>query len=273
MSQKTGKFVTNYTWDVGAGLPVVLQEKKAQILQDDGTIFTMGAVVSPTPVTYVYGLGLISATDAAGNQRYYFPDALGSTITTVNRANRQVVGQYEYDAFGGLRVGSATGEPFLFTGQQFDNKARDTAGGLYYLRNRVYDPSTGRFLTRDPLPGQPTAPQTQNRYPYVENNPVNRVDPQGLDSELAPPQTTLLTILPGVLSARSCTGSLLQALTGAIVLFIALAVLTNPSTSGTLAVLALNLPPAAAWLSAGAGGVWLYLGITGILENCGDHNR
>jgi RHS repeat-associated protein len=139
-------------------------------------------------VTYVYGLGLISATDAAGNQRYYFPDALGSTITTVKGSNRQVVGQYEYDVFGSLRVGSAAGEPFLFTGQQFDNKARDVAGGLYYLRNRVYDPSIGRFLTRDPLPGQLTAPQTQNRYPYVENNPVNRVDPRGLhDSEAARP--------------------------------------------------------------------------------------
>jgi RHS repeat-associated protein len=120
----------------------------------------------------------------AGNQRYYFPDALGSTITTVKGSNRQVVGQYEYDAFGGLRVGSATGEPFLFTGQQFDNKARDVAGGLYYLRNRVYDPSIGRFLTRDPLRGSALSPQTQNRYVYVENNPVNRVDPSGLhDSE------------------------------------------------------------------------------------------
>ncbi|MDO8616279.1 MAG: RHS repeat-associated core domain-containing protein [Dehalococcoidia bacterium] len=183
MSQKTGKFVTNYTWDVGSGLPLVLQEKRAQILQDDGTIFTTGSVVSPTPVTYVYGLGLISATDAAGNQRYYFPDGLGSTITTVNRATRQVVGQYEYDVFGNLRVGSATGEPFLFTGQQFDNKARDTQSGLYYLRNRWYDPTIGRFLTQDPLPGSALSPQSQNRYAYVQNNPVNRVDPTGLDSE------------------------------------------------------------------------------------------
>jgi RHS repeat-associated protein len=70
------------------------------------------------------------------------------------------------------------------TGQQFDNKARDVQGGLYYLRNRVYDPSIGRFLTRDPLSGSVANPQTQNRYAYVLNNPTNRVDPTGLhDSE------------------------------------------------------------------------------------------
>ncbi len=33
---------------------------------------------------------------------------------------------------------------------------------------------------RDPLLGSLTNPQTQNRYPYVWSNPVNRVDPAGL---------------------------------------------------------------------------------------------
>ena len=41
----------------------------------------------------------------------------------------------------------------------------------------------GRFLTQDPLPGSPTAPQTQNRYAYALNNPVNNVDPTGLATE------------------------------------------------------------------------------------------
>ena len=41
----------------------------------------------------------------------------------------------------------------LFTGEQFDAKARHNAGGLYYLRAGYYDPSIGRVLSRDPLPG------------------------------------------------------------------------------------------------------------------------
>ena len=61
----------------------------------------------------------------------------------------------------------------LFTGEQYDAKARHDAGGLYYLRARYYDPTIGRFLGRDPIP-------FLNRYTYVRNNPTNYVDPSGL---------------------------------------------------------------------------------------------
>jgi RHS repeat-associated protein len=44
---------------------------------------------------------------------------------------------------------------------------------LYFLRARYYDPETGRFLGRDPLP-------FVNRYTYVGNNPVLLTDPSGL---------------------------------------------------------------------------------------------
>src|SRR3989304_1368236 len=49
----------------------------------------------------------------------------------------------------------------------------DADSGMYYLRARYYDPSIGRFLSQDPLPGG-------NLYAYVGNNPVNRIDPTGL---------------------------------------------------------------------------------------------
>ncbi len=58
MSHSEGAVTTTYTWDVATGLPVILQ---------DGTN------------TYVYGLDLISATDAGGVQTYYMYDGLGST--------------------------------------------------------------------------------------------------------------------------------------------------------------------------------------------------
>lgn len=57
--------------------------------------------------------------------------------------------------------------------------ARGPAGeliGLYYFRARYYDPSTGRFLQRDPVwnPGN-----LGNQYTFVGNNPVNYTDPTG----------------------------------------------------------------------------------------------
>ena len=60
---------------------------------------------------------------------------------------------YSYDVFGGLRSGAPGATDRLFTGEQLDANARANAGGLYYLRAGYYDPSIGRVLSRDPLPG------------------------------------------------------------------------------------------------------------------------
>jgi RHS repeat-associated protein len=51
--------------------------------------------------------------------------------------------------------------------------------GLLYLRARWYDPTIGRFLTRDPLPGLPSVPASLNPYVYALNNPVLYTDPSG----------------------------------------------------------------------------------------------
>ncbi|MCH7480808.1 MAG: hypothetical protein IIC79_05385 [Chloroflexi bacterium] len=51
--------------------------------------------------------------------------------------------------------------------------------GLVFLRARFYDPSIGRFLTKDPFPGFPSLPSTLHPYTYAMNNPVNLVDPSG----------------------------------------------------------------------------------------------
>ncbi len=135
-----------------------------------------------TPASHTAGADIL----ASGNQRYYFADGLGSTVLTIAGQSPNVQAPtYRYDVFGALRSGSASGEPFLFTGEQYDARARGSNlnNGLYYLRARYYDPAIGRFLTRDPLPGTALAPQTLNRYAYVENNPVNRVDPSGMLTE------------------------------------------------------------------------------------------
>ena len=59
---------------------------------------------------------------------------------------------------------------FGFTGRE-----RDKESDLYYYRNRYYDPTTGRFLTADPVEDD-----LENTYRYVNNDPVNNIDPSGL---------------------------------------------------------------------------------------------
>lgn len=50
--------------------------------------------------------------------------------------------------------------------------------GLYYVRNRWYDPESGRFVSEDPA----GFAGGSNLYAFAQNDPINGSDPSGLDS-------------------------------------------------------------------------------------------
>jgi RHS repeat-associated protein len=102
----------------------------------------------------------------AGQRYFYLSDAQGSTtaLTTITGATANA---YTYDAFGTSVQTGSVANPFTFTGQLFDRSA-----GLYLFPLRAYDPALGRFLSEDP-------DFAINPYPYVENDPVNLLDPTG----------------------------------------------------------------------------------------------
>ena len=60
----------------------------------------------------------------------------------------------------------------VLPGQYYDQET-----GLYYNYFRYYDPSTGRYITADPI-GLVAGP---NLYAYVSNNPLVYIDPYGLN--------------------------------------------------------------------------------------------
>ncbi|MBU7038627.1 MAG: exo-alpha-sialidase [Theionarchaea archaeon] len=103
---------------------------------------------------------------------YYHTDHVGSTRLVTNEEG-QPVAESEYDPFGA----TDTEEGYLFNGKEKDST------GLYYYGARYYSPETGRFITRDPLPGKIESPQTSNQYVYCLNNPLKYVDPRGMDCE------------------------------------------------------------------------------------------
>jgi RHS repeat-associated protein len=130
---------------------------------------------------YAYGLQRISenlSPVVTGNSTwtpsFYNYDGFGSVRQLTNSAG-VVTDEYEYDAFGNsfTKVGT-TPNNYLYRGEQYDADL-----GLYYLRARYYNPSTGRFLSRDPEDGHNWDPRSLHKYLYANGDPVDLKDPTG----------------------------------------------------------------------------------------------
>ncbi|WP_000485649.1 RHS element core protein, partial [Escherichia albertii] len=82
----------------------------------------------------------------------------------------------EYDEWGNL-LGEENPQhlqqPYRLPGQQYDEES-----GLYYNRNRYYDPLQGRYITQDPIGLE----GGWNLYQYPLN-PTTKIDPLGLSGE------------------------------------------------------------------------------------------
>ena len=145
---------------------------------------------------YVHGLDLISI-EQDGQISIYLVDGLGSTRTLTD-IDGNVIATYDYDAYGELidSTGSADNN-YLFAGEQFDDDLDQ-----YYLRQRFYTPSSGRFTRRDTYEGVATSPITLHKYAYGGANPTNTIDPSGL-SFLFLNDTNVALKLAGDLAAIS----------------------------------------------------------------------
>lgn len=79
--------------------------------------------------------------------------------------------EYSYTAFGERKlVAGSDVTPMGFVSEQHD------ASGLIYLRARYYDPMIGQFISHDPLVNK-----TLDAYGYAGGNPLQMIDPLGLD--------------------------------------------------------------------------------------------
>lgn len=123
--------------------------------------------------TYTYGKGRSSYHNHSDKQTYNYLTNQSGTVTGLTRAGNAVASS-SYNLYGSSKASTdTTGNPFAYNGE-----ARDVTG-LDFLRARYYDSHAGTFLTEDSYPGSLTDPLSQNRYAYVQNNPVNYTDPSG----------------------------------------------------------------------------------------------
>jgi RHS repeat-associated protein len=126
---------------------------------------------------YVHGLGLIGAEGPDGSFASHVFDAQGSTLGLVG-ADGALHGRQSYDAFGARLGGDPQQQPFGFVGRY--GVVAD-GPGLLSMRTRAYAPGLLRFSGQDYVLGSPADPLSLNRYAYVGNAPLLRIDPLGED--------------------------------------------------------------------------------------------
>ncbi|MBB2494208.1 RHS repeat-associated core domain-containing protein [Aquipseudomonas ullengensis] len=129
--------------------------------------------------SYIYEPGtfrplvMLQGEGAAAEPFYYQLDHLGTPLELTSTAG-EILWSAQYRAYGNvakLEIADLD-NPLRFQGQYFDAET-----GLHYNRHRYYNPSTGSFLTPDPI----KLAGGLNNYRYVPN-PTGWVDPLGLNN-------------------------------------------------------------------------------------------
>ena len=168
----------SYTYnDQGIRTSSTVDGVEMRYLLDEGIAANVWEEYSPNgtvQASYVYGYDLISQV-RSGVSSFYLVDGLGSTRLLTD-GQGQVVNAYGYEAFGETvsHSGTAT-NAYQYAGEQFDGETGD-----YYLRQRFYDTSSGRFGRMDTYEGRLNEPLTLHKYIYANDNPINSIDPTGL---------------------------------------------------------------------------------------------
>ncbi|WP_329959148.1 RHS repeat-associated core domain-containing protein [Methylomonas rapida] len=148
--------------------------------QDPNLDINGNGIVDPSDLSIMKSLfgrqpGPGADMNAAADVSIYFAhaDHLG-TPTILTDSGHNIVWQADYDPFGkaSITTQSVTNN-IRFPGQYFDAET-----GLHYNMQRYYDPAIGRYRQSDPI----GLSGGINTYTYVGNNPVNAIDPLGLDS-------------------------------------------------------------------------------------------
>ena len=184
---------TSYSYD-----PAGLRTKKVTPGQTTRYIYnSSGSVIAEADqdnnVTshYIWGPNqLLVKQDPGGEEYYYLYNGHGDVVQIIDQAGN-ILNHYEYDEWGNIADQIETiDNDFKYCGELYDDET-----GLYYLRARYYDPSVGRFISKDSVEGSITNPLSLNLYTYVENNPLGYFDYTGQE-----PLSTLFKNIPGEVS-------------------------------------------------------------------------
>ena len=185
--RQTTRVWTNNTWAVVEDLelisdPMLFGRHIAELNASDNTLvrsYVWGLDLSGTMdgaggVGGLLSVTLHTATGPAAGAHFAAYDGNGDVVALVSASTENETARYENGPFG---------EPIRITGPaanlnpfRFSTKRTCNTTDLVLYEYRVYNPSLGRWLGRDPIEGRGGL----NLCGFVGNNPVSRVDPFGL---------------------------------------------------------------------------------------------
>jgi RHS repeat-associated protein len=118
--------------------------------------------------------GLLMLDDSQGASYFYDYDGNGNVLGLVNAHDGTTAAQYDYGPFGELL--RANGMMARANPMRFSTKFQDEDSGLVYYGYRYYKPSSGTWLSRDPIAENGSV----GLYAFVQNDGVNCFDLMGL---------------------------------------------------------------------------------------------
>ena len=156
-SRKSTSGTRHFDYDVIASVPLMLTDGSAD---------------------WIYGPNGSLIEQVVGKSAVWLStDQLGSVAAVTNR-HGSILEKIAYSPYGtkSTSAGSSSATLMGFTGSY-----SDPSTGLVYEQARWYDPSTGQFISVDPMVNV-----TQEPYAYVVDDPINNVDPTGLEGSSPP---------------------------------------------------------------------------------------
>jgi RHS repeat-associated protein len=169
-----------YLWSVGGRIAQVISQRAEPRLNDAGH-----GQPAPLNADFAYGYGRTFASWEHGAATFH-RDAFGSAVRTEDTS--AWVQASGYGTFGEPEDDQDTGPdrqedrergtrpPAL---PRFGYRGELALGPMVYLRARAYDTALGRFTTRDPVTVLRGLGHLGNPYVYVNNDPLNFIDPRG----------------------------------------------------------------------------------------------
>ncbi len=133
---------------------------------------------------HVYGIALITQAEGGNTETTHslISDYQDSLLAIADQSGN-LIQRFRYTPFGEqVDVSQGITGSHSFTTKGYTSHEHIEGMDIIHMNGRIYDPVIGRMVQSDPIVQAPTMVLSYNRYSYVWNNPMNRIDPTGYQS-------------------------------------------------------------------------------------------